>query len=483
MNSQNSGSPLYDVFICHASEDKDAIVRPLAKLLQNKHIEVWYDEFALQIGDSIRRAIDKGLSRSRFGIVVLSKAFFRKQWPQYELDGLVEKEMVGRENVILPIWHKINKSHVGKYSHSLAGRFAANTALGLAEVANRLSQVIKPQASPLIVARDYLIDWKISSPVITDKHWLDVVEASNNMLPFGAVPDESAIWGRWSFPLPPKSNDPQEWGIRLAWAYMQMKWVKEAEEIPVTPLTSFQEVHAFIARHPGLFEICKNFPTLLIEWAPQLVIPSFEGELFETIEQVYQASCNTNAEAIKNDRIGGAALTVDQNPPLCDEEFALRHPKFGNYDPIHIASAYFHGGIFGPTTSPYEEADHLFWLLSNKSKWLPRKARECLLAGIANHARWLWHQFEAEGDSRWADYGALAYAVFKTTSSQKFKFTKAMESDLENRIAFSIKILNLPESIITIKKRFLNYHVIEKTIARERTKKKANGQENRQKRK
>lgn len=57
---------LYDVFICHASEDKEAFVRPLAAVLRERHIEVCYDEFTLTIGDSIRRAIDAGLSQSRF---------------------------------------------------------------------------------------------------------------------------------------------------------------------------------------------------------------------------------------------------------------------------------------------------------------------------------------------------------------------------------------------------------------------------------
>ena len=63
---------LYDVFICHASDDKDEFVRPLAKALRSHHLEVWYDEFALDVGDSLREAIDRGLAASRYGIVVLS---------------------------------------------------------------------------------------------------------------------------------------------------------------------------------------------------------------------------------------------------------------------------------------------------------------------------------------------------------------------------------------------------------------------------
>ncbi len=69
---------LYDAFICHASEDKDVFVRPLAEKLRESHLEIWYDEFSLKVGDSLRESIDKGLSKCRFGIVILSPAFFNK---------------------------------------------------------------------------------------------------------------------------------------------------------------------------------------------------------------------------------------------------------------------------------------------------------------------------------------------------------------------------------------------------------------------
>jgi hypothetical protein len=83
----------YDVFISHASEDKDAIVRELAEALDGEGLDVWYDEFELRVGSSLRRSIDQGLANSRFGVVVLSNAFFKRDWPNYELDGLVTREM------------------------------------------------------------------------------------------------------------------------------------------------------------------------------------------------------------------------------------------------------------------------------------------------------------------------------------------------------------------------------------------------------
>lgn len=71
----------FDVFISHASEDKADVVRPLAEALKAGGLSVWYDEFELRIGDSLRRKIDRGLAGSRFGIVVLSKAFFGRAGP------------------------------------------------------------------------------------------------------------------------------------------------------------------------------------------------------------------------------------------------------------------------------------------------------------------------------------------------------------------------------------------------------------------
>ena len=121
MPSPESDDRDFDVFISHASEDKAEVVRPLAHALQNGGLSVWYDEFELKIGDSLRRKIDHGLARSRFGIVVFSKTFLSKGWTNYELDGIVTKS-VGGEQVLLPIWHNITKKEIveGLVSEMLA---------------------------------------------------------------------------------------------------------------------------------------------------------------------------------------------------------------------------------------------------------------------------------------------------------------------------------------------------------------------------
>jgi hypothetical protein len=85
----------YDAFISHASEDKTSLVRPLAKALGAMGFRIWYDEFELRVGDSLRQSIDRGLVNSRYGVVVLSPSFFAKNWPQYELNGLTAPELEG----------------------------------------------------------------------------------------------------------------------------------------------------------------------------------------------------------------------------------------------------------------------------------------------------------------------------------------------------------------------------------------------------
>ncbi|MEP5938813.1 MAG: DUF1883 domain-containing protein [Erythrobacter sp.] len=136
----------YDIFISHASEDKDDLARPLAHALRDSGLSVWYDEFELKIGDSLRRRIDHGLARSRFGIVVLSPRFLSKGWANYELDGIVTRSVDGQQ-VVLPIWHEITKQEVIDFSPSLADKVARNTAsFTVKEIANEIAEFVLGEA-------------------------------------------------------------------------------------------------------------------------------------------------------------------------------------------------------------------------------------------------------------------------------------------------------------------------------------------------
>jgi hypothetical protein len=134
----------WDAFICHASEDKDKFVRQLAKELGSKGLKIWYDELTLKVGDSLRQSIEKGLVKSRYGIIVLSPAFFAKKWPKDELNGLNIKERDG-EKVILPVWLNVNEKYIAEYSPILADRLAAQASDGMEKVVSDLLDVINPQ--------------------------------------------------------------------------------------------------------------------------------------------------------------------------------------------------------------------------------------------------------------------------------------------------------------------------------------------------
>ncbi|GIB53824.1 toll/interleukin-1 receptor domain-containing protein [Vibrio japonicus] len=132
----------YDLFISHASEDKEEFVRPLAETLEHMGVKVWYDEFTLKVGDSLRKSIDKGLVNSKYGTVIISSAFCKKNWTQYELDSMVAREMNGHK-MILPIWHKVTKDDVLNFSPSLADKVALNTSISsIEDIANDLREVV-----------------------------------------------------------------------------------------------------------------------------------------------------------------------------------------------------------------------------------------------------------------------------------------------------------------------------------------------------
>jgi signal transduction histidine kinase len=133
----------WDLFISHASEDKDSFVRPLAIELQQRNLRVWYDEFSLKLGDSLNRSINSGLAESQFGIVVLSNHFFAKEWPRRELDGLVARE-ISEGKVILPLWHGVTEADVRKHSPILADRVAVNTSKGISDCVIKILEIVQP---------------------------------------------------------------------------------------------------------------------------------------------------------------------------------------------------------------------------------------------------------------------------------------------------------------------------------------------------
>jgi hypothetical protein len=78
--------------------------------------------------------------------------------------------MKGHDTVVLPIWHGVNHDDVMEYSPSLAGRKGISTDRGIQQVVDAVLDVVHPQQSPLIIARDTVIEWGLTPPVITDEY-------------------------------------------------------------------------------------------------------------------------------------------------------------------------------------------------------------------------------------------------------------------------------------------------------------------------
>lgn len=445
---------LYDAFIAHTSEDKENFVRPLVNKLKQFHLEIWYDEFSLRVGDSLRESIDRGLAQSRYGIVVLSPAFFKKRWPQRELNGLVAREMSGEESVILPIWHNVTVKNVLKYSPPLADLKAIETTKGIGKVCKELLKRLKPEGSPLIIARDTLIKYDLKPPVVTDEWWLDVVEASNRVPNVGFAVPETACWGRWTFPLPSYGSRGKERGEWLAWTAMQMRWEELAEKDKITQITHPKKVLEFIDSMPGLKDICHEYPLFLANYAPQLTIKGFSGEFEEDFD--YMLKKSVRQQKRENRSASGTALTTNHLPPGCDIEIVLRHPTFGDYGSSYVACQFVQGEIGGPQIKYYEIFDYVVWFLSDDSAWLPQKIHDFLIDGMKKWAVWI-----PSGNVIWNTARGFFHKLVGARSFKTFNLTPKDKNELLKCFSKSLEILELKDDPIVIKDNFLQEGFIE----------------------
>ncbi len=130
-------------FICHDSRDKESIAQPLALELQKMMCPVWFDEFSLRVGDSLRARVEKGLKECPKCILIITPNFLNNQgWTKREFDSIYTREVLEEKGVILPVWHGISVKDAYEYSPILADRVAVNWQLGKQEVARKLVQAM-----------------------------------------------------------------------------------------------------------------------------------------------------------------------------------------------------------------------------------------------------------------------------------------------------------------------------------------------------
>lgn len=135
-----------DVFISHASEEKEDLVRPLVQELKKKGVTVWFDEDSIDIGSSINRSISDGLEYSKFAVAILSKNFFVKYWTKNELGALLSLESKNKI-IIIPVVHGISFEDLLSYNSLLADKLFLTTEVGIAPLADKIASIIFGKAA------------------------------------------------------------------------------------------------------------------------------------------------------------------------------------------------------------------------------------------------------------------------------------------------------------------------------------------------
>jgi len=422
----------WDLFISHASEDKD-FVRPLAESLRAQRLAVWFDEFELKPGMGLRESIDQGLLSSRFGLVVLSPSFFAKSWPKWELDGLVQLTRSSSDAMILPIWHKVDQSEVAAFSPSLANIVAIPSFEDPDRAASDVLRVLRPRPTAVEVAREILVGLKFPAPALSDDWWLDAAVWSAPAFGEGTF-QEASSWGWWGFPLPPEGDSADVKGQRIAWAAMQHSWQKAAAEQRIAQCTHPSRVLEFIDSQPGLAATAESELDYLLCYVPQLGIPGCAGFLETLIDSVFlEASSSIKAAPTR-----GAAGWILRESDLCgiapDE---LVEHYFWPTDPAGTS----------PDAGVLAWVDAAAWIASTVSDWLPSPIKVRLRQGLASSVMQgrmrhggiaAWNIRENE---RWMK---LMYSG--PIGMTKGDYVREARQVFEERIVASRQLLGLPES-------------------------------------
>jgi hypothetical protein len=178
---------------------------------------------------------------------------------------------------------------------------------------------LRPSDSSLIVAKAELQRFGWDAPPISDEWWLDMVENQNEIL--------SPTWRRpWLFPLP-SGGTAADRGRSIAWTALQMTWQEDADRLDICQTTRPEEVLAFIANDPALAEACHLHPDVVVNYAPQLLIPGLSGPFDAAFDRLLVDS---------ESKLRGEPDSRYPNA-ICEKRYALRRPDFGNHAPRDIA--------------------------------------------------------------------------------------------------------------------------------------------------
>ncbi|WP_244122730.1 toll/interleukin-1 receptor domain-containing protein [Burkholderia metallica] len=132
---------LRDVFLCHAWDDRKGAAKDLHDMLESRGVSVWFSEKDVALGTSLLREIDKGLAKSRVGIVLVTPALLSR----VQGEGIADKELSAllARDLLVPIVHNTTYEALREVSPLLGSRSGLSTAeSSMTEVAIKLAELL-----------------------------------------------------------------------------------------------------------------------------------------------------------------------------------------------------------------------------------------------------------------------------------------------------------------------------------------------------
>jgi len=359
------------LFISHASEDKQPFVRELAEAFRTVNIDVWYDEYEIKLGMSIRESVDKGLSSCDIGLLILSPNYFKKKWTIWELNGFIQKMLSGSA-MLIPILYNLTHEDLLTISPALSDILSLSSEEGIISIVQKVRDTLYTNQPVLLETREILNAFGLRSPDFYDNWWLDRIEFLGK---------SNVQYIPWSLPMNCLTTHISSKADSLAWACMRYTWIAEAENMKLNQFTSPCELLDFISNTPGVEDACKVNTEYLALYVPQLFF--FKSRFKDGFEKKYMESMH-DIRCVKFPAGFKCELTIDGNIPRCNRIFSLLDEEFGGYTSSDLLRHFIEGEKLGPRPSRLDYWDVLIELCSEKGEIYPILVRNKLMEGFCS---------------------------------------------------------------------------------------------------
>lgn len=131
----------YDLFLCHAWDDRRETAKELHGLLEAEDVSVWFSEKDIILGQPFMREIDKGLAKTRIGLVLITPAFLQR----IESGGVSEKELseLLSRDLLIPVAHGVTYDEIRSVSPLLGSRNGLSTEEdSMADIARKVAELV-----------------------------------------------------------------------------------------------------------------------------------------------------------------------------------------------------------------------------------------------------------------------------------------------------------------------------------------------------